>query len=234
MPRIILAFEASADQASACLFRAGGDIFQQVHAARHGHAAVITQLGNQVVRDAGMAMSDVTHVAAGCGPGSFTGIRVALAAAKGISLAIGVPGIGVSCLAAMAYRASLDRHATDDRSILATADTRRGSYFAQLFTAAGVAESSIIELDPALDVPLPKGYDHARVIGAGVETIVANWSDAMLTAEDHPVIDAQQIASLADKMLADHLRAESGSAVGSSDPLVPLYVAPAFLGPRKT
>lgn len=238
MPRIILAFEASADQASACLLQAGEGMFQQVHTARHGHAAVITQLGRQVVEEAGIVMSDVTHVAAGCGPGSFTGIRVALATAKGISLAIGVPGIGVSCLAAMAYSAKSSLSTTDDRPILTTADTRRGSFFAQLFTAAGAVESSIFELDPETDAPFPAGCDHAHVVGAGAETIAAAWPDAGLKVEDHPPIDSQQIASLADRMLtdqkfADRLRADSGSAGVSQDPLMPLYVAPVFLGPRK-
>ena len=81
----ILAFESSADQASAAII-ADGIARQHVHAARHGHAALITELARAALEEAGLSAREVTHVAAGRGPGSFTGIRVALAAAKGLRL----------------------------------------------------------------------------------------------------------------------------------------------------
>ena len=236
MSRIILAFEASADQASVCLLLADGRSYQQVHAARHGHAAVITQLGRDVVAEAGLAMSGITHVAAGRGPGSFTGIRVALAAAKGICLATGAQWIGISSLAAMAHSAA---PLLAGLPVLATADTRRGSFFAQLFGADGMAEGSIFELDPESDAPLPAGCHNAHVIGAGAEIIAATWPEAALIVHAHPPIDARQIASLADISLSDRLlssnflRGEPSGPGRSIDPLVPLYVAPAFLGPRR-
>ena len=96
---VILALESSADRASAAVLRTGMQGIQHLHEARHGHAALISELARAALAEAGVEPDEITHVAAGRGPGSFTGLRVALAAAKGFSLATGASGTGVSCLA---------------------------------------------------------------------------------------------------------------------------------------
>ena len=57
------------------------------HLAAHGHAVGIVPLTIETLHEAGETFDAITHVAAGCGPGSFTGIRVTLAAAKGFCMA---------------------------------------------------------------------------------------------------------------------------------------------------
>jgi tRNA threonylcarbamoyladenosine biosynthesis protein TsaB len=174
-----------------------------------------------------VAAASLTHVAAGRGPGSFTGIRVGLAAAKGFALASGATGIGVSCLAAMVHAARRHRPEHAERRLLATADTRRGSYFCQLFDpaldpAAGTAR-------PILDIILERGkqtpedWQQAVVLGPGAPDLVAAFPDRAMTAlQEVPPVDALQIADLAAHRLETGLTAER---------LTPLYVAPAFLGP---
>ncbi len=232
---VILALESSADQASAAIRCADGRHWQEVHTARHGHAAILTELARQVMQQAGVAAASLTHVAAGRGPGSFTGIRVGLAAAKGFALASGATGIGVSCLAAMVHAARRHRPEHAERHLLATADTRRGSYFCQLFDPA---------LDPALDPTLdpatgtarpildtilergkqtPEDWQQAVVLGPGAADLVATFPDRAMTAlQEVSPVDALQIADLAAHRLETGLTAEC---------LTPLYVAPAFLGP---
>ena len=80
---VILALESSADRASAAVVRTGMPGIQHLHEARHGHAALISELARAALAEAGVEPDEITHVAAGRGPGSFTGLRVALAAAKG-------------------------------------------------------------------------------------------------------------------------------------------------------
>ena len=220
----ILALEASADQASAAILCADGRQAQHSHAARHGHAALITELARAALADAGVDADGLTHVAAGRGPGSFTGIRVALAAAKGFALATGASGVGVSCLAATAHAA---RSVAAGRAILATADTRRGSYFTQAFAPSGEVMSDIIDLDPESDQGIAADWHGALVVGPGAELVAEAHAHAHaeLTADSTlPSLDALQVARLA----ADGLMHR-----GTADPLLPLYVAPAFLGPQK-
>ena len=99
---VILALEASGDLLAAAVWADGAVQNHQAHAARHGHAAHIVTLVAQVMKMVYIEFTDITHVAAGRGPGSFTGIRVALAAAKGFCLATGAVGMGINSLAALA------------------------------------------------------------------------------------------------------------------------------------
>jgi len=232
---VILALESSAEQASAVIWRADGQHWQEVHAARHGHAAILTELARHVMQQAGVTAASLTHVAAGRGPGSFTGIRVGLAAAKGFALASGAAGIGVSCLAAMAHAVRRHRPEYAECRLLATADTRRGSYFCQMFGPA-VDPKIGSTIDPANStVPsiqdiasesgqqTPEDWRQAVVIGPGAAELVAAFPDRAMTAlQDVPPVDALQVADLAAHRLRTGLAAEC---------LTPLYVAPAFLGP---
>ena len=226
---VILAIESSADMASAAVITAEGHAVQQVHMARHGHAAQITELARGALVEAGVSPDDLTHVAAGRGPGSFTGIRVALAAAKGFVIATGASGIGVSCLAAMAY-AVRDSDGDAGPPVLATADTRRGSFFAQLFDRDGVPLDEITEIDPDAPGTCPASWQGALVTGAGAAALATAFPDSGLVSPDAvqtgaantAPLDAMQVARLAAARLA------TGEAI---DPLLPLYVAPAFLGP---
>lgn len=221
--QVVLAFESSADQASAAVLTAAGRMCQQVHTARHGHAALITELARMVLEEAALSARDVTHVAAGRGPGSFTGIRVALAAAKGFALAAGAAGLGVSCLAAMAQAAREARPQLAERRIIASADTRRGSFFCQAFDPSGPAAPSIIEVDSEMPTAIPDDWKGAVIVGPGATAIASAAAGASLTeAADLPCLDALQVARLAANRIQAGINAE---------PLTPLYVAPAFLGP---
>ena len=101
----ILAIEASANQISIAVMIDGEVVAGRQHPAVHGHAAGIVPLTIETLKDAGMTFDAITHVAAGCGPGSFTGIRVGLAAAKGFCMAHNATGVGVSGLQALAHAA---------------------------------------------------------------------------------------------------------------------------------
>ena len=100
---IILAVESASDASSAAIYLPSGEIIQNLVEARHGHAERLTAQIDDVMRQANCRFSDITHIAAGCGPGSFTGIRVCLAAAKGLLLAGTAKPVGISLLEAMLH-----------------------------------------------------------------------------------------------------------------------------------
>ena len=231
---VILAFEASADQATAAVIMSGGRRAMHHHQARHGHAAVITGLAEAALQDCGLEARAITHVAAGCGPGSFTGIRVALSAAKGFQLACDAQPVGLSCLlvAAANWRNAHDanwRNVHDEDGLLvASADTRRGSYFCQAFGPDNAPIGAILDIDPqavaAGETDLPDAWHGARIIGPGAAPLAAVCGGRLVANDDAAPVDAMQIAQLASIMIADEV---------ALPPLQPLYVAPAFLGPPR-
>ena len=231
---VILAFEASADQVTAAVIMSGGRRAMHHHQARHGHAAVITGLAEAALQDCGLEARAITHVAAGCGPGSFTGIRVALSAAKGFQLACDAQPVGLSCLlvAAANWRNAHDanwRNVHDEDGLLvASADTRRGSYFCQAFGPDNAPIGAILDIDPqavaAGETDLPDAWHGARIIGPGAAPLAAVCGRRLVANDDAAPVDAMQIAQLASIMIADEV---------ALPPLQPLYVAPAFLGPPR-
>ena len=84
---VILALEASGDLLSVALSADGAVCHHEFYVSRHGHAARIVTTVDWLMKTAKLNYAQITHIAAGCGPGSFTGIRVTLAAAKGLSFA---------------------------------------------------------------------------------------------------------------------------------------------------
>jgi tRNA threonylcarbamoyladenosine biosynthesis protein TsaB len=100
--------------------------------AEGGHAAQrALLLVDEVLARAGCTPQDLARIVAGCGPGSFTGLRIGIATARGLALGLGVPCAGVSTLAALAAGAP---------GAVALIDARRGEVFALDEAGAPVVE----------------------------------------------------------------------------------------------
>ena len=94
---LILAFDTATDRATSALVGDG-----EVLGERVSRASTLLADIDALVRQAGAHPRDVDGLAVGIGPGSFTGIRIGLAAARGLALALDVPAAGVSTLDALA------------------------------------------------------------------------------------------------------------------------------------
>ena len=94
---LVLAFDTATDRATTALV--DGD---EVLGERVSRASTLLEDVDALLRQAGAHPQDVTGLAVGIGPGSFTGIRIGLAAARGLALALDVPAAGVSTLDALA------------------------------------------------------------------------------------------------------------------------------------
>jgi tRNA threonylcarbamoyl adenosine modification protein YeaZ len=94
---LILAFDTATDRATTALVDDG-----EVLGERVTRASALLEDVDALLRQAGAHPRDVDALALGTGPGSFTGIRIGLAAARGLALALGVPAAGVSTLDALA------------------------------------------------------------------------------------------------------------------------------------
>ena len=98
---LILAFDTATDRATSALVDDG-----EVLGERVSRASTLLADVDALVRQAGAHPRDVTALAVGIGPGSFTGIRIGLAAARGLALALDLEAAGVTTLDALAAGAS--------------------------------------------------------------------------------------------------------------------------------
>src|SRR5207245_2123184 len=101
---LILAIDTALDACAAAVLdtSAGGVIAQESQAMKRGHAEALMPLIARVVKASGVAFAALDRIAATTGPGSFTGLRVGLSAARGIALAASKPVVGVTTLTAFA------------------------------------------------------------------------------------------------------------------------------------
>jgi tRNA threonylcarbamoyladenosine biosynthesis protein TsaB len=129
----VLALDCSAGACSVAIVRGGTCRARRFEEMMRGHAEALLPLICATLADAGLGFCDLDRVAATVGPGSFTGLRIGLAAARGIGLAANIPVIGVSTLEALAH--GLDEPELAGREVLAVLDTKRGDLYGQRFDA---------------------------------------------------------------------------------------------------
>jgi tRNA threonylcarbamoyladenosine biosynthesis protein TsaB len=98
----VLALESSTRRGSVALVEDGRVVARACHEEPSAHAERLLGLVEEVLSCAGWERETIERVAAGTGPGSFTGLRAGVALAQGIALGLGVPIVGVSSLAALA------------------------------------------------------------------------------------------------------------------------------------
>lgn len=127
---LILGLESSAKAASAALCRDGELIAQYSQCSGLTHSRTLLPMAEDLLRNTETRLDDVDAVAVACGPGSFTGIRIGVAAVKGLCWAAEKPAIGVSTLAAMAWNGVA---AGEGSLICCCMDARRQQVYNALF-----------------------------------------------------------------------------------------------------
>jgi len=129
----ILALESSAKAASVALSEDGKLVCQYWQESGLTHSRTLLAMAESLLKNLEMTMSDIDALAVAKGPGSFTGIRIGVAAAKGLAWGADKPVIGVSTLEAMAYHL-IDR---EDYVICPVMDARRSQIYNAKFVLDG-------------------------------------------------------------------------------------------------
>jgi len=112
-----------------------------------GQAELLVPLAQAVLEEAGAGFADLDRVAVTVGPGAFTGLRIALAAARGVAVAHDLPVIGITTFDAVAH--GLPEAERAGRPVLVAVDSRRSEPFLQLFDAALAPVGEPAMLEPA-------------------------------------------------------------------------------------
>lgn len=136
----ILALDSSTLTGSAAVLDGGVVLAESTARVRAGHAEQMLPLVQEVLARAELTLAAVDLLAVGVGPGSFTGVRIAVATAKGLALATGLPLWGVGSLDALAEGA----WALGEGVLVAALDARRGELFAAAWRATAGSRAALL------------------------------------------------------------------------------------------
>ena len=139
----LIAIDTCLDACQVAVVRPGVSAVVRAEAMARGHQERLATLAAEAMVAAGLAFAELERVAVTVGPGSFTGLRVGLAFAKGLALALDIPCVGIGVLEALA--ASVDHRGF----VAACVDAKRGQVYLQAFSD-GRAIMAPDALDPDL------------------------------------------------------------------------------------
>ena len=211
----LLAFETSTEACSAAVY-IDGEVRERFELAPRRHAELALPWAEQLLAEAGIARAQLDAIAIGRGPGAFTGVRLAIAIAQGIALALDRPIVPVSTLAALAMQSQGER-------ILAAIDARMGEVYAAAFArgADGVVALTAETVSAPDAVVLP---DDARAwhgvgtgFGAGEDALQRRLGARLSTIDAAALPHAADVARLA------------AAAFARGEALPPERVEPAYL-----
>ncbi len=158
----------------------GGIVASESLPMTRGHAEALLPLVKRVMDETGMGFAAIDRVAVTTGPGSFTGLRVGLAAARGIALAAGKPAVGLSTLSVFAA----PHLATDDSfPVIAAIDARHGNVYLQVFSPGG-RQFGAPRLASLRDAAAVAAEGPACIVGSAAQVV----ADALTEGDAVPVI----------------------------------------------
>nr|WP_151717729.1 tRNA (adenosine(37)-N6)-threonylcarbamoyltransferase complex dimerization subunit type 1 TsaB [Gemmobacter serpentinus] len=152
-PETVLGFDTSAAHCAAALLLPDGSVLNRLEAMEKGQAERLLPLLEDLLADAGLHWRDLTRIGVGTGPGNFTGVRLSVAAARGLALGLNIPAIGVTRLEALAHGLP--------RPLLLAEDARRGEVYVQGFDLNGYEAARLMALADLPPAPHRSGSGFA-------------------------------------------------------------------------
>ena len=219
---IVLGFDTSTPATAIALRGPDGAILHArddpEHGQRPGHATRLLPLAAGLLAQAGLCFADLDRIAVGVGPGTFTGLRIGVASARGLAQSLDTELLGVSSLQALA-QAVAGEEEVERRGVLAVIDARRGEAFAAAYAPAD--RTPVVDGRP-LPPRVPRELAPARALapegfGEILEQVAANGeSPTSWTAVGNGAVlfrDALQTLRIGVPADASPLHRVSGEAI---------------------
>ncbi|MEO7149811.1 MAG: tRNA (adenosine(37)-N6)-threonylcarbamoyltransferase complex dimerization subunit type 1 TsaB [Rhodanobacteraceae bacterium] len=194
----LLAIETATEFCSVALLQ-GDTLIERRELAPRRHAELVLPFAESLLFEAGITRKQLDGIAVGRGPGAFTGVRLGVSIAQGLALALDLPVVTVSSLAAMAMQAP-----RDGADVLALIDARMGEIYAGAFRfdVDGLVQSIDDErVIRAGDLVLPSSSTAWIAIGSGWgayrDTLLARLPSPPRWAEGNRYPQARDVARLA-------------------------------------
>ena len=209
----VLAIDTALEGCSAAVLDTdrGGIVASETLTMLRGHAEAVMPLIARVMDQGAVEFAELDRIAVTTGPGSFTGLRVGIAAARGFALAASKPAIGLSTLSGFAA----PHIAADDSSnVVAAIDARHDHVYLQIFGSNGrtLVAPRIATLRDAVRAAMT---GPARIVGSAADLLAAAWpknAEPPLLVEQRGAPDIGWIARL------------GAAAADSYGPPKPLYL----------
>jgi tRNA threonylcarbamoyladenosine biosynthesis protein TsaB len=187
----VLGLDCAGGACSAAILGEERILASRLAVMERGQSEALMPMIAAVLEEAALDLPALDLLAVTCGPGSFTGLRTGLAAARGLALASGLPLLGVTCFDAVAEAVARPDRA---RSLVVALESRRAELYLQRFDGAFAAPPALVAAEDWEAFAPPGGF---AVVGDGARRFVAGLPrpDAEILAADP--IDAAHVARLA-------------------------------------
>jgi len=170
---LILAIDTALDACAAAVLDTGTGklIAMESQAMKRGHAEALMPLIARVMKQAALPFAALDRVAVTSGPGSFTGLRVGLSAARGIALAAGKPAVGLTTLSA--YAAPIVSE-NGEQPVISAIDARHGQVYFQVVSGDG---SSLIRPRAGLieEAVAASRFGAPHLVGNAAAILAERW-----------------------------------------------------------
>src|SRR5712664_4327529 len=193
----VLAIDTALEACSAAVLdsRRGGITASETLVMTRGHAEAVMPLIARVMDLADVEFAELDRIAVTTGPGSFTGLRVGISAARGIALAAGKPAVGLSTLAGFAAPLIAD---DDSTQVVAAIDARHEQVYLQVFGSGGrtVVAPRVASVRDAARAAMT---GPARIVGSAASKLAAAWprgAEPPVSVEQRGAPDIDWIARL--------------------------------------
>lgn len=212
----LLAIDTATEACSAALL-INGQCQQRFQAMPRGHTQALMPMVHALLAEAELSLKQLDGLAVGRGPGAFTGVRIGISAAQGLALGTGLPVVGVSSLAALAWLAG-------PGPVASIIDARAGGVYVGYFDVQGDHARPLIDecVCTPESIPMWPTSGDAQITGAGTGWAVAAESLQAAIGPTVRISDVRLPTATAIAHLAQPVFAARGACAAAD--LQPVYL----------